>query len=269
VPVLRTSDNPATDIAMGASLALIEILARVRETSGSEESTDGSSGERMQHSFLRKWDLLAANLLSYAGGQVLDPERVEVLPFLCSFADLLRHTLDESVVVSVEVDQECFPWNVDYEALWEALVQLAANASRAMPEAGRLLLQASVNKSSSARETVFSMTDNGAGMSAAEMQMALTPFFTTKPNSPQSGMGLPGVMGFSVQSGGRMSISSRVGIGTTVTLTLPSVERGGVPDIGTGVSSSEVKSTSSPLDEPTTSGPQSRNGLQRDSRAST
>ena len=53
-------------------------------------------------------DLLAL-LLSNAGRRTLRPVHVEVLPFLCSFAQLLRHTLDERIDVVVDVDRECPP----------------------------------------------------------------------------------------------------------------------------------------------------------------
>lgn len=62
-------------------------------------------------------------------------------------------------------------------------------------------------------------------MDVAVLSMAVTPFFTTKEHSPLSGMGLPAVAGFAAQSGGRMDISSMVGLGTTVTLKLPTFER--------------------------------------------
>ena len=47
------------------------------------------------------------------------------------------------------------------------------------------------------------------------------PFFTTKDVSKGSGLGLPQVYGFAQQSGGRVTIDSEVGAGTTVTLLLP------------------------------------------------
>ena len=50
---------------------------------------------------------------------------------------------------------------------------------------------------------------------------AFEPFFTTKDVSKGSGLGLPQVYGFAQQSGGRVTIDSTVGAGTTVTLLLP------------------------------------------------
>ncbi|PNG58860.1 MULTISPECIES: ATP-binding protein [unclassified Variovorax] len=218
------SSSLGGEIAAGAATALAEMLAKLRDSLEGAENVRADSLEGRAPSVLRKGDQLVAELLSFAGRQVLKPARVEVLPFLCSFADLLRHSLDVRINVLVQADEECLPWCVDRDALHEALVQLALNASFAMPEGGRLLLSASVDRNSCTEETSLDIADTGTGMSAAVLRRAATPFFTTKEDSPLSGMGLPAVAGFAAQSGGRMVMSSIVGHGTTVTLKLPTVE---------------------------------------------
>ncbi|MET3371360.1 signal transduction histidine kinase [Variovorax boronicumulans] len=216
------SDN---DIAAGASAALAEVLACLRDQLSSTQNPSGDSIGKMERSVLRAGDLLVANLLSFAGRQPLKAERLEMLPFLCSFADLLRHTLDQRINVLVNVERDCPPWIGDGDALQEALTQLVLNASNAMPKGGRLLLRVSIKKVDRTQEMTLDVIDTGTGMTAAVRHSAMAPFFTTKPNSPQSGMGLPAVAGFAAQSGGRMVISSTVGGGSTVTLKLPIAEQ--------------------------------------------
>ena len=58
-------------------------------------------------------------------------------------------------------------------------------------------------------------------MDEATLAQAFDPFFTTKEVGSGSGLGLPMVQGFAVQSGGAVRIRSKPGEGTTVELWLP------------------------------------------------
>ena len=64
----------------------------------------------------------------------------------------------------------------------------------------------------------LTVTDTGTGMSQSMVQRAIEPFFTTKPPSVGSGLGLSMAYGFAKQSGGHLDIESALGIGTTVSL---------------------------------------------------
>ena len=67
----------------------------------------------------------------------------------------------------------------------------------------------------------LAVTDNGTGISSADLEMVMEPFFTTKDVGKGSGLGLSMVYGFAKQSNGAFRIDSELGQGTTAELWLP------------------------------------------------
>jgi signal transduction histidine kinase len=66
---------------------------------------------------------------------------------------------------------------------------------------------------------VVRITDQGKGMSETELDRAFNPFYSTKADG--NGLGLPLIKKIIEESGGSVTLASRPGQGTTVTLHLP------------------------------------------------
>ena len=167
-------------------------------------------------------DLLARQLLAYAGCLRLDPAPLELLPVLCDLAHTLRRALDHRIEVLVEVGHDCPRCHADRDALEEALLNLVANARHAMPDGGRLWLRAHACDLPDARPGVeVSVSDTGAGMSADALERAGQPFFTTQADRPLAGMGLAATNGFARCSGGVLALRTSPPGGSTAALRLP------------------------------------------------
>jgi two-component system NtrC family sensor kinase len=117
---------------------------------------------------------------------------------------------------------------VDVSELELAMVNIAVNARDAMPGGGRLTLKArnvELDLRSplglSGEFVVLEFADTGTGIPAANMSKIFEPFFTTKEVGKGTGLGLSQVYGFARQSGGDVTVSSREGEGTIVSLYLP------------------------------------------------
>jgi two-component system NtrC family sensor kinase len=67
------------------------------------------------------------------------------------------------------------------------------------------------------------VTDNGAGISPENIKKVFTPFFTTKPPGPGTGLGLSVCYGIVDSMGGRMEVESEKRVGTTFVVYLPAV----------------------------------------------
>jgi CheY-like chemotaxis protein len=98
-----------------------------------------------------------------------------------------------------------------------------------MPDGGTLRISAKVDHVGEAdqadlspgRYIRLSIADTGAGMDQATLKRAVEPFFSTKGVGKGTGLGLSMVHGLTAQLGGSLTISSAVGLGTSIELRLP------------------------------------------------
>lgn len=173
---------------------------------------------------------LTRRLLTFARRQPLQPRAVVPQPLLEEIGAMLRRTLGESIHVQIDCAAAVPDVYADPNELDTALVNLALNARDAMPHGGRLTISAreigvdgAVNKWKlpSGHYVAITVGDTGTGMPPDVQAHAFEPFFTTKDSGKGSGLGLSMVYGFATQSGGTITIDSRLGYGTRVELMLP------------------------------------------------
>ena len=173
---------------------------------------------------------LTRRLLTFARRQPLQPRPVVPQPLMEELGSMLRRTLGESIVVQIDCPAEISDLYADPNELDTALVNLALNARDAMPRGGRLGINVrDINlddvdnqwKLASGRYVAITVSDTGTGMSPDALAHAFEPFFTTKESGQGSGLGLSMVYGFATQSGGAITIDSRLGYGTRMELVLP------------------------------------------------
>ncbi len=174
---------------------------------------------------------LTSRLLAFSRRQALDPKPLDVNKFLNGAVDFLQRTLGETI--EVEAVGAAGLWHVEVNSnqLETALLNLAINARDAMPNGGKLTLDAAnvfldeqyvrANpEASTGQYVLMCVSDTGHGMSADVLRRAFEPFFTTKEIGQGTGLGLSQVYGFVKQSGGHIKIYSEEGQGTTVKIYL-------------------------------------------------
>ncbi len=103
----------------------------------------------------------------------------------------------------------------DGEMLKQAFLNIVINAVQAMDKGG--VLEITVEEKKAGVEVVFS--DNGVGIPAGVMKNIFDPFYSTKEKG--SGLGLAIVHNIIDGHGGKVSLESSEGKGTTVRVFLP------------------------------------------------
>ncbi len=112
--------------------------------------------------------------------------------------------------------------HADRQQLRQVFLNLLTNASDAMPQGGTLTLDVATGLLESVvPAVVITFTDTGVGIVPEDLAKVLEPFFTTKAEGKGTGLGLAICRRIVQEHHGTIEVSSTVGAGTTVCLTLP------------------------------------------------
>ncbi|RMH44628.1 MAG: PAS domain-containing hybrid sensor histidine kinase/response regulator [Deltaproteobacteria bacterium] len=169
---------------------------------------------------------LTNQLLAFSRERSSALRTVDVSESVARVVRLLRRLIPEhtrvemraSVTGAVRIDPMQFE---------QVLVNIAVNASDAMPDGGRIAIEAidvlhvGSDRVPPGEYVVVRVSDTGVGMTEEECQRAFEPFFTTKPPSAGSGLGLSVAYGIVRDAGGYIVVDSAPGCGTRVELWLP------------------------------------------------
>jgi PAS domain S-box-containing protein len=177
---------------------------------------------------------LTRQLLTFASRQITMPKVIDVKDALAGVQKLLSKLIGEHVELDVAADPDCWPTLMDPAQLEQVLVNLAVNARDAMPGGGRLVIHASNAPDTGGAESrdgpagdhvLIRVSDTGHGMDSETRLRVFDPFFTTKEVGQGTGLGLAIVHGVVERHGGRVSVESAPGQGTTFQVYLPRAQR--------------------------------------------
>lgn len=133
--------------------------------------------------------------------------------------DLIDSTAGFLETLKISLQFECEILDLDFvgdEAkLRQAVINLLKNAAESSPAGSAILLRISADTQMLCME----VTDRGCGIGKEYLSKIFEPFHTTK--SYGTGLGLPIVKRIVDSHGGRLSINSTEGAGTTVQMFLP------------------------------------------------
>ncbi|MFC1462061.1 PAS domain S-box protein [Verrucomicrobiota bacterium] len=181
---------------------------------------------------------LTAELLAFAHPSKPMLRAVRLDKALLGVEEILRRTMPKNIDFTFKVLGKKLRANMDPTQIEQAVMHLAINAIEAMPEGGGLTieakaaglsaaessrLQAGMSKSDMHRGdfALFTVTDTGRGMTHETESHIFEPFYTTKQNKQNPGLGLTTVYSIVEGHNGHVKVDSEPGRGSTFSIYLP------------------------------------------------
>jgi PAS domain S-box-containing protein len=171
---------------------------------------------------------IVRNLLSFA--RQAKPQRLptDISGVLRQTLGIVRQHMEHSgVVIEEDYAADVGLVTLDSGQMKQVFLNLITNAAHAMPRGGKLKLRIA----RLGHEVAISVSDTGEGIPPEALEHIFEPFFTTRPVGQGAGLGLPVSLGIVQEHGGRISVESHVGQGSTFTVWLPAqtVRAAGAP----------------------------------------
>ena len=152
----------------------------------------------------------------------IDARAENILDVAEAAIKLARDVAHDQRPITIEVPDDMPSLLVDPRRLAQALGNLLDNALKFTPATGRICLAARLQRDGGVHLVV---EDSGIGMAAGTIAAALEPFRQLDASLARrfegAGLGLSIAKALVELHGGRLSVQSAVGVGTTVTLALP------------------------------------------------
>ena len=161
---------------------------------------------------------ITTGLLDFSRMRAIDRRPLNLAETLESSANLLSHQKrGVGIEINVDIKESLQLVNADGGQIQQAVIALGTNAIDAMPNGGTLTLRAF----NQANSVVTEIADTGIGIAPDNLSKIFEPFFTTKEVGRGTGLGLAVCYGIVTDHGGRLSVRSSPGVGTTFSILLP------------------------------------------------
>ncbi|MDG1945707.1 MAG: PAS domain S-box protein [Halioglobus sp.] len=202
---------------------------------------DGTMRDRLNvaHDAAMRGTGVVKSLSAVATDQPMPLSRFDCVPMLTEMLPMFLSEAGEDIHLGIETEEKALLVDADYNFLSEALRNLVINARESIAGKGEIRISLERTHSSAINDpqlallsggyAVISVSDTGHGMKADDLEQAFDPFFSTKKNRGNKGLGLSMVSRMAKQFGGVATVASKRGEGTLVRVYLPTIDSDVVP----------------------------------------
>ena len=220
--VAHEINNPLSAVVANLELA----LRRLDSVGNRPELEELVSELRDAHEAAHLVRQIVRDVKVFSRGGDERPGPVDVRQVLDSTARMAWSEIRHRARLQKQYDDVPPVWATDAR-LGQVFLNLIVNAAQAIDagraESNRIRL---CTRTDPQGRALVEIADTGAGIPAEHLHRVFTPFFSTKPAGSGTGLGLSISSRIVKELGGEIRVESRVGLGTTVTVALPSATAG-------------------------------------------
>jgi signal transduction histidine kinase len=147
------------------------------------------------------------------------PQPIDLEKFCLHLVEEMQINADSKHKISFVSQGQCIKASVDEKLLRSILTNLLSNAIKYSPQGGEVHLALTCEQ----KEVIFQIQDQGIGIPPEDLPHLFEPFHrgTNVEHIAGTGLGITVVKKCLDLQGGKISLDSQVGVGTTVTVTIP------------------------------------------------
>lgn len=162
---------------------------------------------------------IVKEILVFARGEGRSMSHLDLRDMAVRAVALSRDLRRNDVEIELELPEKPLLIQANETEFTQLLLNLVQNSVDAMTQPG--VIRIALSQQTDQNAALLVIEDDGVGMPPEVAAHALEPFFTTKPPSSGTGLGLSVVYGIIDRWGGAMELQSQPGQGTCIRITLP------------------------------------------------
>ena len=197
-------------------LAGIKGFAQLTETADNLEQARLYAGKIVTQSL--HMESLVNELLSFAREERKERQPVDLAVLVQESIAMILMEADPTLVEVIHTPHTSMTILADSDRISQLLLNLLKNGLQSMPDGGELRVE--LKKVTSV--ATLSISDTGVGIPPENIPHIFDPFWTSKARG--TGLGLALCRKIAEEHGWNLTVESSVGIGTTFTVTVPSIE---------------------------------------------
>jgi PAS domain S-box-containing protein len=175
---------------------------------------------------------LTRSLLTFSCGQLPQPVALNLNESVSRMEELLGRLIGDAIELVSLPGRDLGSIEADPNQIERVLMNLVINARDAMPNGGKIVIETAnveIDETNTrlhpalrpGRYVMLTVSDTGIGMDQEVQSHIFEPFFSTKPSSQGTGLGLSTVFRIVKRCKGTIAVYSKAGAGTTLKIRFP------------------------------------------------